>query len=239
MMTIFCSNVLMGRGSEISPQTRWGKLDDVLSTSGGTIEAYQTAYALFSRRTIKDLMIEKRSILHWGLYPDRLDSIRSQVEGLREHDAISQLELLSFVGERLLRDTDAASMAVSLEVRVPLLDHEFVEVLSKVPVAERYPPLGQKNLLKSFVTDQIDPKIFDRPKAGFELPLELWCKRSLMERMRDMLQDVNLIHRVGLDAETVGRLWRAFQKDGAGVYWSRIWSIYVLLDWCKRHRLSI
>ncbi len=85
------------------------------------------------------------------------------------------------------------------------------------------------------VADQLDPALFDRDKAGFELPLAVWCKRALSGRLQETFQDINLAHAVGLNAETVGRLWRAFDQGGAGVYWSRVWSIYVLMNWCRRH----
>jgi asparagine synthase (glutamine-hydrolysing) len=43
----------------------------------------------------------------------------------------------------------------------------------------------------------------------------------------------------GLDANAVERLWKAFEKEAPGLYWSRVWSIFVLLDWLARHRVSI
>ena len=237
-LTRFLTNLVVGRASEVRPQTRWGKLDDILATSGETVEAYQTSYALFTRQTHNQLLTDKKSELDWGLYPERLRAMREQIENQDDHAAVSQLELMSFVGERLLRDTDTSSMAVSLEVRVPLLDHQFLESLARVDASQRYTPLGSKKLLKQFAADQLDLRIFDRPKAGFELPLELWCKQSLGDRMGITMRDINLIHSIGLDAETVGRLWRAFQKAGPGIYWSRVWSIFVLLEWCRKHALS-
>ena len=72
-----------------------------------------------------------------------------------------------FVGERLLRDSDTASMAVSLELRVPLLDHRVVEAAQRVPERLRFANLGKKQLLRTLALSNIDKNIFDRPKAGF------------------------------------------------------------------------
>ncbi|MGH8166850.1 MAG: asparagine synthase-related protein [Woeseiaceae bacterium] len=69
----------------------------------------------------------QRRRLHTALPQFRAGALRDLVEGEEILHSISILELTNFIGERLLRDTDAASMAVSLEVRVPLLDHEVVE----------------------------------------------------------------------------------------------------------------
>ena len=87
----------------------------------------------------------------WGLEPGLARELAERIAGEPELTAISSLEMASFLGERLLRDTDAASMAVSLEVRVPLLDHEFVEALAQVPEMQRFHPLRKKMLLRRMV----------------------------------------------------------------------------------------
>ncbi|MBT8422430.1 MAG: asparagine synthase C-terminal domain-containing protein, partial [Gammaproteobacteria bacterium] len=229
------ARVTMGQAGETPPQSRWGKFADVMGSQGDLVALYQSAYGLFSRDFLDTLLLRPADAVQWGMPPAYRQTLMESAAGEDELTAISRLEAASFLGERLLRDTDAASMAVSLEVRVPLLDHVFVEALAGVPEAQRFHPLGKKMLLRQIVADQLDPAMFDRDKAGFELPLEVWCKRLLSDRLRDTFQDLNLAHAAGLNAETVGRLWRAFERGGAGIYWSRVWSIYVLLNWCRRH----
>lgn len=229
------ARIAMDRAAEVQPQTRWGKFADAMATRGDLVSLYQTSYALFTREFFDTLLLHPAPDVQWGMPAGYRDVLVNAAAGESELTAISRLETISFLGERLLRDTDAASMAVSLEVRVPLLDHVFVEALAAVPEGLRFAPLGKKALLREMVADQLDPAIFERDKAGFELPLAVWCKRLLSERLRDTFQDINLAHAVGLNAETTGRLWRAFEQDGAGIYWSRVWSIYVLLNWCRRH----
>ena len=57
----------------------------------------------------------------------------------------------------------------------------------------------------------------------------------LADQLRDTFQDINLAHAIGLNAESIGRLWRSYRKGGSGIYWSRIWGLFVLMDWCRRH----
>ena len=130
-------------------------------------------------------------------------------------------------------------MASSLEVRVPLLDHRVIEALARVPEARRFRPPRQKALLKALVRAELDPRLFDRPKAGFVLPLEAWCRQRLGPMLDDTLHDVVHARRVGLNGEAVARLWRAFRKGGPGIYWSRVWSLFVLLSWCRAHRVYL
>jgi asparagine synthase (glutamine-hydrolysing) len=86
--------------------------------------------------------------------------------------AISQLEISCFLGERLLRDTDAASMAVSLEVRVPLVDHTVVAAAAALPDGTRFAPLGKKLVLRHTAMGRLEEQLFERPKSGFVLPIE-------------------------------------------------------------------
>jgi asparagine synthase (glutamine-hydrolysing) len=229
------ARLLMGPGSEVRPQARWGKFADVLATRGDLVALYQTSYAIFSREMQRALTLSPAEAEPWGLAADRQTALAERIAGLGALEAIAELELASFVGERLLRDTDFASMAVSLEVRVPLLDHGFINAARALPEAARFQPLRRKDALKRIVAKQLPPELFDRPKAGFELPLGQWCRSRLAGRLERNFQDINLAHAIGLNAETVGRLWRAFRAGDTSVYWSRIWGLYVLMNWCRRH----
>jgi asparagine synthase (glutamine-hydrolysing) len=151
--------------------------------------------------------------------------------------AISVMEQRLFLGERLLRDNDAASMAVSVEQRVPLVDRILFESVDKLPDPVRYQPLGRKAMLRRIGLRGLDPALFDRPKSGFVLPFDRWLRRGLKSAMDEVLRDPQAIAPVGLDPAAVERLWRAFLDGAPGTYWSRAWSIYVLIRWCHRHRV--
>lgn len=236
----FASFCISGQTGEVRPQVRWGKFGNLVDTKGDLISLYQVFYSLFTTDFQQSLYRLPPHQLTRGLSRDNTQRLSQELRGQKGVLAqISHLEMSSFLGERLLPDTDAASMAVSLEVRVPLLDHQFVESLTRLADSERFEPLGRKNFLKSMVRNELDPKLFDRPKAGFELPMEKWCKNSLAADMEETFRDINLIHSVGLDAETLSRLWRSFKSGAPGLYWSRLWSLYVLISWCKRHRVGI
>jgi asparagine synthase (glutamine-hydrolysing) len=229
------ARMLMGPGSEVRPQSRWGKLQDVLATRGDLVALYQTSYAIFSREMQRSLLLAPQRAEPWGIAHERQAALTERIAGLGRHEAIAELELASFVGERLLRDTDFASMAVSLEVRVPLLDHGFIAAARAMPEATRFQPLRRKDALKRIVAAQLPPSLFDRPKAGFELPMGQWCRSRLADRLEKNFQDINLAHAIGLNAETVGRIWRSFRAGDPSVYWSRVWGMYVLMNWCRRH----
>ena len=229
-----------GAQGEVPPQTRWGKLDDLLATGGDLVSMYQVSYGLFTRDFARQLGadgIPERAPL--GLPAERAGELAELIAGASAPAAVGLLELSLFIGERLLRDTDAASMAPSLEVRVPLLDHEVVEAAQRVPDAVRFQPLGRKDLLKRLAMPSLDPAIFDRPKAGFVLPIEVWAKDQLAEQITARFANRARVESVGLRPEALGKLWRAFRAGAPGLYWSRIWAPFVLLDWCETHGMGL
>ncbi|MGK0481565.1 MAG: asparagine synthase (glutamine-hydrolyzing), partial [Planctomycetota bacterium] len=232
------ARVMSGAPGEVPPQTRWGKLDDVAATVGDMLSVYQVSYGMFTQRFLGELQVTSDPT-DFGIPTERAAELRLAVSTSASIEAVALLETSLFLGERLLRDTDCASMATSLEVRLPLVDHSVLEAAAGTAYAARFEPLGQKKVLRDLAAPQIDPRQFDRPKAGFELPLGLWCRGALRDQMEAMFADDELAERVGLRGHVVRRLWRAFLNDAPGLYWSRLWSIYVLLRWTKQHHACL
>jgi len=234
------TRIKAGKAGDVPPQTRWGKLADLFATHGDPLGIYQVAYGLYTREFLGELASAALQVgTENGLVPARAKELAELVGSASPLSGVGRLELALFIGERLLRDTDVASMASSLEVRVPLLDHRVVEAAQAVPDADRFYPLGKKQLLKSLAMPDVDPSIFDRPKAGFVLPIELWAKDQLAGNIATLFADRALVERVGLNSDSLGRLWQAFRAGAPGIYWSRVWAPYVLLDWCRRHDLTL
>jgi asparagine synthase (glutamine-hydrolysing) len=222
---------------EVPPQTRWGKLADVLGADD-LVGLYHASYALFSSELYAELTAGLPARWEHGLSKAQAALLAPLAKGPTLH-AISNLELASFIGERLLRDTDAASMAVSLEARVPLLDHVLIEKVAGLAEAERFLPLGRKQALRTAALGKLDPAMFERPKSGFVLPIEAWCKKTLKGQLDDTFADAGAFERVGLAPRAAQALWKSFSAGRPGIYWSRVWALFVLVDWCRRHRVSL
>jgi asparagine synthase (glutamine-hydrolysing) len=226
-------------GSGVPRLTRWGKLADVAGTGGDLLGLYQTAYGLFPRRFFERLAPGFRSEVDFGLPPKLAEELRRLIAGEPALHAVSMLETSLFLGQRLLRDSDAASKAVSLELRVPFVDHMLIETAARVDPDRRFSPLGRKQLLRDCGLAGLDRALFDRPKNGFVMPLERWMRASLQPAMTAAFNDRSLCEGAGLDPATVSALWRAFVDGRPGVYWSRVWSLYVLLEWMRLHEARL
>ncbi len=223
-------------GGAVPPQTRWAKLPDMVRRGDDLLATYQLAYALFLPGFQEELLDSAFARpLSDGLPAEMAGRLRAETAGRAPLPAISVLEQRLFLGERLLRDNDVASMAASIEQRVPLVDSVLLETVDRLPLATRYEPLGKKSILRRIGLRGLDPALFDRPKSGFVLPFDTWIKRGLRASMDDTMRDPEAARSVGLRPEAVTRLWRAYLEGAPGMYWSRVWAIYVLVHWFRRH----
>ena len=211
------AGMLQPSGGEFPPQTRWAKLPDMLARGGDLLALYQLAYALFLPGAQSQLLGERgRQALVDGLPADTARRLSDDIRGREPLAAIGVLEQAMFLGERLLRDTDAASMASSIEIRLPLVDQVLTEQVDRLPSRERFDPVGKKAMLRKVGLKGLDPCLFDRPKAGFVLPYDRWLRSSLGSLVGGTLSDASLIRPTGLDPDAVGRLWRGFLQGGRG-----------------------
>ena len=224
------------------PQTRWGKVADVARAGPRPPRPLpgllRPVHPRDAERLSPPTSSERRSSSRSTACPAIAWPTpgASGSRAARLLHAISLLELSSFIGERLLRDTDAASMAVALEVRVPLLDHVLAETVAGIDPARRFSPARKKQLLRDVALAELDPAIFDRPKSGFVLPDRRLGAPRLQPQMEAVFADRQLARRVGLRGDAVQTLWRSFVAGRPGIYWSRVWALYVLLSWCQDPR---
>jgi asparagine synthase (glutamine-hydrolysing) len=217
----------------VPPQTRWAKLPDMLARRDDLTALYQLSYALF----LPDLqarLLADHAVLPDGLTPSMRARLAQETRGHSTLSALSVMEQRVFLGERLLRDNDAASMAASIEQRLPLVDQVLFESVARLDDRVRYEPIRGKRLLRRIGLRGLDPALFERPKSGFVLPFDRWIRLGLGKVMDRTMRDPQAVRAVGLDPETVRRLWVAFQEGAPGIYWSRVWAVYVLIRWCQR-----
>jgi asparagine synthase (glutamine-hydrolysing) len=144
---------------------------------------------------------------------------------------------------QLLRDSDASSMAHSLELRVPFVDLELVRFARSCRDEYklhadggddgRYDRSGAKRVLIHALRDLLPPRIADRPKRGFALPYEQWMKRDLAPLVDDACSDASVKRRGLLDPDMVsGTRDRAARGVTRAVY-PQLWALMVLEFWCR------
>ena len=202
-----------------------GNLGDRLADLPGTGDA--GVLGLWRRRLLTDDMIR-----HAGL-PIVSEPFDSAVALPDEFAQISWAELTGYMRRMLLRDADQMSMAVSLEMRVPFLDHELVEYVLGLPAAvkKRYP--GVKGLLVEACRDLLPPSVYERPKAGFVLPMRHWMRGPLASFVEEGVRET--VTRKLLPQAFVNEMSDSFSGDR--LHWTRLWSIVVLGHYARRGQI--
>lgn len=156
------------------------------------------------------------------------------MDRLKTQDPVNQvsyLELTQYTANMLLRDTDMMSMANSLEVRVPLMDHKLAELMFRIPGYLKINPRTPKSLLVDAVG--LPEKAVFRKKMGFTLPFETWMRAQLKNEVENvLLSPVTTLE--GLISQTaINQIWKEFCDHK--ISWSRPWSLYVLKKWVERN----
>ena len=170
------------------------------------------------------------------LEPTWLGWLERAADGARKLEgmsSVSWLEMRSYMASTLLRDTDAVSMARSLEVRVPLLDTPLVEFVGALPEGTRRRDGTSKALLVAAIGDLLPQEVLAQKKRTFTLPWEDWLRGGLRKKMETSFAEVVPGLAPYLHGNGVRQVWGSF-LDGK-TSWSRPWSIYVLNEWCRRN----
>jgi asparagine synthase (glutamine-hydrolysing) len=156
-------------------------------------------------------------------------------EGKELYSQISIAEMSGYMQNVLLRDSDQMSMAHALELRVPLLDVDLVNLVLNIPDALKR-GTGSKPLLVAAMSDVLPPSLFDRPKMGFLLPFETWMRNELRDFCATRLQ--LLADLSAFNSDAILTLWDEFLNRKNDVRWSRVWTLVALGDWMQQNRIE-
>lgn len=183
-------------------------------------ERHITWFAPFSWR-------ERRELL--GGRPDR-SRRRPDAEGSDAVDRMLRHDLGSWLPDNLLERGDRMSMAASLELRPPLLDHPLVELAMRLPSSVKVRGGTTKWALKEVARRYLPPDVVDRRKAGFRVPLDQWFRDDLRDTVRDRLTGTESFVGQTFDRAAVDRLLTR-HEHGLASEESRIWTLMCLEVW--------
>jgi asparagine synthase (glutamine-hydrolysing) len=139
----------------------------------------------------------------------------------------------TYLPDAMLTKVDRASMAVSLEVRVPLLDHRVVEYTAKMPDTLKFRNGTGKYLLKKLLARYVPNHLFERPKMGFGVPIDRWFRSELKELLLDYLSPSRL-KKEGLFDETIVENKIKEHLSGRINHHYRLWALLMWEMWRER-----
>ena len=141
----------------------------------------------------------------------------------------------SYLPDDILVKVDRASMAVSLESRVPLLDHRIVEYAATLPLDLKRRGRTGKWLLRQVLDRYVPQALIDRPKQGFGPPIKEWFRGPLRAWGEDLLNDHETVVSELVDLSAARDVWREHQTSDADHSY-RLWTVLMLMAWAREWR---
>ena len=189
------------------------------------------------------LSLCRQPLRHQLLHPDvreprhelaRAVATRGFSNGSDDLSGMIAADMATLLPDDYLVTGDRASMANGLEVRPPMLDHEFLELCATIPSSLKIRSSETKWLLREGAKSILPASILDRPKQGFEIPLDTWLRGPLKPIFEDaVLSSSSSVS--GLIDQSVARRLFAHHAKGAGRHGSTLWSLLSLAFWADEH----
>lgn len=132
------------------------------------------------------------------------------------------VDTLTYLPDDILVKVDRAAMAVSLETRIPLLDHRVVEFAARIPLAMNLQNGQNKLLLRKLLHRYVPPALVERPKMGFKIPLDIWLRQELRPWAEALLEPRRLLQEGFFAPDPVQKQWQSHlvgQRDWSGYLW--------------------
>ena len=169
-------------------------------------------------------------------------SKRKQPSALaRAHkDRVVRMQLMDIAGylpDDILTKVDRASMAVSLEARVPLLDYRVMELALQLPNSMKLQDGKQKIFLRQLLKKHIPQSLTNTPKSGFSVPIGQWLKHELREWCQDLLQSPSEYTQQFISQQRIDKLWTE-HKSGKKNHEKILWHVLMFEGWRRQHDIG-
>jgi asparagine synthase (glutamine-hydrolysing) len=231
----------------ISPESVerfYGKIEGILpqkmKVSLPTEKFYKLARAL--RATSSPLAIYKRivSIMHT---PEELVISGNELTTTLDSETLWQeidnivltmvyLDLMAYHPDDILQKVDRAAMAISLETRVPYLDHDLVEFIMRLPLEMKICNGSSKWILRQVLYRYLPQELMERPKMGFAVPVGDWIKGSMRNWTEDLIAQSRIEQEGYFNTQAVGEMWQQ-HLSGRFNRTHELWNILMFQSWLE------
>lgn len=149
-----------------------------------------------------------------------------------------RIDLAYTLPDDYLQKVDLSSMAFSLEVREPMLDHSIFEWSARLPLKYKVRGSVNKYLLRQLAFRHVPREIIDRPKRGFGVPMAAWLRGPLKQWADELLADASLVESLGLKHDRLRSLWTRHQDQRDEAH-TTLWAVVVLLQFARTYGASV
>jgi asparagine synthase (glutamine-hydrolysing) len=215
------SPVLPARWQLRTPGTKVHKLADLL-----TVNQREELY----RRLVSSLT-NPVEFVPGSVEPTTLLSDRTKWPTISDFVSLmAYLDTVSYLPDDILTKVDRATMAVSLEGRVPLLDHRVVEFCWSLPASLKWQNATGKWVLRQVLERHVPKQLFERPKMGFGIPVATWITGPLRDWVESLLNENTLRNQDIFDPSRVRRMWKE-HESGKAAWGPQLWGLLMFQAW--------
>ncbi|MDP6613167.1 MAG: asparagine synthase (glutamine-hydrolyzing), partial [Candidatus Hydrothermarchaeota archaeon] len=177
-----------------------------------------------------------RNMLHgdWNSTFDEIHDLFQKAKGWHPLNQMLYVDIKTSLPNDMLAKVDRMSMLNSLEVRVPFLDHNFVEFTAKIPPSLKMRNLKIKYILKKAMGNMLPREALYRSKQGFSIPMKNWLKGGLKSTMLDLVSRNNIEKRGYFDWYLVNKLIEQHLR-GERDNWHLLWRLMSLEIWHRNY----
>ncbi len=230
----FVKQQVMSPMSRWLPHGAWGR-NYLHNAALDSVNRYLDNVSIFSLLNKDGLYTAEfsdqlRNVSQLGSY---FEELSSNVKSNAPLDALLYIDSKTYLPGDILTKVDRMSMAVSLEARVPLLDHKLIEFVTRIPADLKMAGLETKHLFKQAVADLVPPEVLTRPKQGFGVPIHKWINQQLRERIHDTLSDPRTLQRGYVSRSHVEVLLDEHER-GRRDHAMALWSLLMLELWHRQ-----
>jgi len=184
--------------------------------------------------------VEKEALVGRPLPASLKQILRELNELPPSSDAVARylwLDQKYYLADDILTKSDRMSMAHSVEVRPPFLDHRIVEFAAKLPASLKIRGNQQKVIVKELMKDKLPRAILERPKTGFDIPAHEWLRGPLLPLLTDALHYGASEYGDLFRSDAIDRFLRLHLERKANVGY-HLWGLLILFLWMKKWRIQ-
>lgn len=199
---------------------------------GASVLAYQTQDELY--RSLVSHCMHPADLVRGGVEPPTLLT-SGQFEGLTGVEKMMALDTVTYLPDDILVKVDRAAMGVSLETRVPMLDHQIVEFAWRLPLDYKLRESSSKWVLRQLLYRHVPKALVERPKMGFGVPLDTWLRTSLKDWAEALLDESRLRREGFFDPAPIRRQWQE-HLSGSRNWQYQLWDVLMFQAWLEHER---
>lgn len=223
------------------PPDAWDKLGSVLPMSRVGDKLHKGA-AVLGSRSVADLYhgmvshwADPTSVVLGATEPASvLTGAAPNLQGLNDVERMMALDMLSYLPDDILAKVDRAAMGVSLETRVPFLDHRVVEFAWSLPLHYKLRNGVTKWPLRQVLYRHVPRELIERPKMGFGVPIDQWLRGPLRDWAESLLSESRLRQEGFFDPAPIRRKW-AEHLSGQRNWQYHLWDVLMFQAWLEEN----